>query len=956
VANGKGKGKAPTKQAPAVPSPFDPGSLEISVFDPAGHAVPAIVSVRIASIEETRQQPTDRNGLAVFPNVPAGDVTVTVDAGPDFGPVPSGGAKFKPGKITDTVKVAPGPEVTHSDAIVTKAVAFLRVQVRKTDHKSPMAKVPVTVNTLPNKTTDEFGMADYGPVPAGVLYHCVAGNADPAVKPHFGPAVPPPQPVILGTASNDRIPSIGEVSTAVIELEERKLEIVKIDDHFASSKEKLEIRYAILGLAGRVVRFTIEGDNYTGKKMVDRDMSADETKDGANNLISWDGKIEVGALKDKFANPLLGPFKVTLFHDDANHTGVLKSDKTFKILYHSVVPSMGKHMADETLPPESDQNKFVQAKLNELGYDAGPVNGTVGTTTTNAIRRFQRANYQAGTQILLTENGTADATLIAAIKAASARQIFESGKDPITQDAKFYIYDNFLCDRGQNFITTGLPQFQSTDRKTHAENKMERAFIPLEVEVRLLTKANNGVSAPDAIGAVPVALEVADTPEDSSVIAGTNPTAKTYVQHAREIGTSATVAGAAKINADGDNALDTFDGMRKAADADYIKQWFPDDSGSKLDPYTVKKYDTESRGGKTFQRAIVEAWADAANHPKRKGRAGAYFRFSTKGGDNAKVRASLAFKDLPNKDQLEKDHAAAKVTLFKELGKWTVWRRSKVNAYCQQAAPSRVSGSPTWSAFRDRYKEAYLEIENNGQPRQNLTYSSVVTQAKYNAAILGLPATHAVPGVTAANLVYRAGSVYGGVFPPRAQSPGERARDYVNSMQAAVGAWCANPLHAILQLIHAEARKTDAEGYVVYDFRLSESFTGQDWNPALNHGHGGFQPTADPKARNFRPSAAGYVHVDGAVTMCVDNPFNIDCYLTHECGHARFLIHHRFVSEAPSPTVSANPTHHDGNQDKCTMSYAAPGDTPDQWRYFFCGKCLLRMRGWQILSLPQKYT
>jgi hypothetical protein len=938
--------KPPVPQAPAVPSPFDPGALEISVFNPAGKALTAIVSVRIDKLDETRQQTTDKNGLASFPNVPPGDVTVTVDAGPSFGPIPSGGAKFKPGTITDTVNVDPGPAVTHEDAILTEAVAFLRLQVRKTDHKTGLPHVPTSVSTRGDKVADEFGIADYGAVPPSILYHCTAGTIDFTKKPFFGPFNAPPQPAIIGIVSTDRIPAIGEVVVAILELEEKKLEVVKIDDHFAPTVDKLDVRFAILGLSGRVVKLTISGDNYAGNTMVERNLTDNETKDGANNEFQWDGKIEVGAMKDQFANPLLGPFKVTLFHDDQNHTGVLKSEKPFKILYHSVVPDLGKHTADETAPPDSDQTKFVQFQLNTLGYDAGPVDGTASATTTNAVLRFQRANYQAGTTTLLTVNGTIDATLIAAIKAASPREVFESGKNPITQDAKFYVYDNFLSDRGENFVTATLPEFNSGNRKVNTEDKMDRAFIPLEVEVKLLSRANTGVSAPDAIGPVPVAWEVNDGPEDDSVIS--NATAKTFVKHAREIGASGTIAGAARIDGDGDNCLDTFDGMRKAADGDYIQQWFPNDSGSKLDPYAVKKYDTEARDGKTFQHAIVEAWADPKDHPKRKGRAGVYFRFSIKGGDNAKVRAALSFKDLPNKDQLEKDHNAAKVTLFKELGRWTVWRRTKVNAYCEMGVPTRPTKEIDWGEFRSRYREAYVEVEGAGAPT-SLSYTSVVTAAAYSAAILGLPATHAVPGVTAANLIYRNNAVYGGVFPPRAQNPGENARTYVFAMELTIKSWCTNPLNALLGLLHDNVRLTSSEGYMIWDFRLSDPVTGQDWNPALNHGAGGFQPTSDPKARNYSPSAQGYVRVDGSVTMCLDNPFNINCYIAHECGHARFLYHNKF---APGPT----PNEHDAAQDKCTMSYAAPGDTPDQWRYRFCGKCLLRLRGWNVTALPNKYT
>ena len=86
--------------------------------------------------------------------------------------------------------------------------------------------------------------------------------------------------------------------------------------------------------------------------------------------------------------------------------------------------------------------------------------------------------------------------------------------------------------------------------------------------------------------------------------------------------------------------------------------------------------------------------------------------------------------------------------------------------------------------------------------------------------------------------------------------------------------------------------------------------------------------------------------------MDVDNPFDVNCYVLHESGHARFLYHHDTSNTGASDT----PAQHDMNQLKCTMSYAVGADTPDQWQYPFCGKCLLRLRGWTVDTLPQLYT
>jgi peptidoglycan hydrolase-like protein with peptidoglycan-binding domain len=731
------------------------------------------------------------------------------------------------------------------------------------------------------------------------------------------------------------------------------LKLVKVDDHFAPSTENLDIEFNITGYSARVVKLQIEAENYTGKLCFERELTADEKIDGTNKPITWDGKVSVGARKDRFATPLMGPFKVKLLGDDGT-----KDELAFKILYHSIELNFGKHTPDGALPPEAEKEKFAQAKLNELGYDAGPVNGTIGAVTQNALRRFQRANYKVGTQILLTVDGTLSDETFQAIKAAAAREIWETGATPLTGDAKFYIYDNFMNDPTMNFVTGGMPEFQSMNRKLHAEDKMDRPFLPLEIEVKLLNKANSGVSAPDAVGEVPVSWEVNDATEDASLIPATNPNAQTYVKNAREIGAAATVAGAARIDKNGDNALDTFQGFRKSTAAAYVQSMFPNDAGSKLEPYKIDRYDKESRGGTDFHQAIVKAWDDATKHPRCKGRAGVYFRFSTKGGDDAKIRVALTFKKLPNEKQLEADHKPFEANLFKETGRWTVWRRTRVSAYCSMiAAPPRASGSPNFATIAGHWKEAFIEVENGGTPLQTLTYTTVVTDAVYKAAVLGMPATHRPPGVTnAASLTYRPTAIYGGRA--IAQNNGETAQNYINRVRNTVRAWCVNPINAILKVIHDEARKTSPEGFVIFDFRLNDAVTGQDWNPALNGGAGGFQPSANPAVQNFIPSTSGYVRCAGAVTMNVDNSFNVNCYLCHECGHARFLYHHKFVPETtpPNSNTSATPAQHDDRQARCTMSYAVPPDTPDQWRYPFCGKCILRLRGWNVTPLPNKYT
>jgi hypothetical protein len=242
-------------------------------------------------------------------------------------------------------------------------------------------------------------------------------------------------------------------------------------------------------------------------------------------------------------------------------------------------------------------------------------------------------------------------------------------------------------------------------------------------------------------------------------------------------------------------------------------------------------------------------------------------------------------------------------------------------------------------------------MEDFGMPTEELAYATVVPEATYKPTIVAMRAPHRPAGVTAArHLKYRPTSMYGG--PDLVQNRGESAQDYIQRASKAVSDWITHPLNAILGVIHGHVRKTCPEGLIVFDFRISEPITAKEWDPRKYFRVGGFNPTTNPAFQDVLPSTSGYVRLDGAVTMNVDNPFDVNCYVLHECGHARFMYHHhtRGGSTAPNRAhrTSDNPTHHDAAQEKCAMSYAVKRDGPDDWKYPFCGKCILRLRGWKV--------
>ena len=104
---------------------------------------------------------------------------------------------------------------------------------------------------------------------------------------------------------------------------------------------------------------------------------------------------------------------------------------------------------------------------------------------------------------------------------------------------------------------------------------------------------------------------------------------------------------------------------------------------------------------------------------------------------------------------------------------------------------------------------------------------------------------------------------------------------------------------------------------------------------------------------DWNPAHHGYVFMDGAVTLGIQNGCDVSCYVLHEAGHGRFLHHH--ITSGGSGNASDNPGHHDADQVRCTMSYMIDGISGAAWKYPFCGKCLLKLRGVDISALPNQY-
>ncbi|HWC99281.1 MAG TPA: carboxypeptidase-like regulatory domain-containing protein [Candidatus Sulfopaludibacter sp.] len=921
----------PVPQAPAVPNTL--GSLIITVKDPAGNPIVSEATVFVRRLEETRHRLTDDQGIVKFPDLAAGVVDVTIDPAPGFGPVPAGNAPFKAGASKISVNIEEGPETTFRDVVFTKALGFLIVKVLDTK-RQPLAKVPVEISPasaegISRFSTNGSGIADFGPVTPGLTYHIKAGTTDLTVKPFFGPTNGPPEPAVIGLRETDRSVALAEVATVVVQLELKKLDIVKVDDHFASSKEPLEIRFAIAGLAGRKVVLTIEGENYPGNTLVRRDLGTLENADGDNNLISWDGQIKLGPSQDQFANPLMGPFKVKFFHDallsdKTTHTGVLTAEKKFKILYHSLELKQGPFTPDEKEPDKAAKEKeWVQFKLNQLGYYGGPVGKDVENYLEKAILLY-KANHKKMYQMFPANyRPDIDQPFKDALTAG------ENSRPALVGDAfgspggtaKVMVQEIYYQYLGATLTGAGAgSEFRNGSRSVCDDNKLNRPLIPLEATIFLKAKDNSKKLAPEAVGPVRINFRMKDPNENLAT--QLSPTASEPSQTKKYL-EAALVINNGRSGDNGDNCPSTLNGIRRTAQGTSFDAPFL--LGDAYQPYA-----TASDGG---QKVVFSTASTDKKFPLRLGKAGIFFRPSYIAGDDYQLRAEIDFTGQPTQAALEADHAATTVAkrIHLDTGTFVVTRFCKVAAIVTW--PSRTKNAAQLDLVKAEFARAHVELDTSSVATKNI--SDVLTTADYLAQLQASGLT-AQPGMTVKPNAY-----FGGPTPPQGNMNAGQYRTLLQGFAAEHGFFDRSS-----PLVGAEiSKKVRAEfpvGIILITINQHEPVDVQT-DPA--HGN-------HSVLQSNRQFVAGYNSVglpDGVIFLDLQDPEKVYYVTAHEMGHLFFLRHWENAKDT-------HPTFHDLNDHNCLMSYgvdpalgrvALPFQTQGRFTPHFCGKCNLGLRGWE---------
>ena len=904
------------QQAPASPNPFEPGSLLVNVLRPDSIGIgQAIVTLKRGEIEQ-RQGVTDKNGSINFTRLTPGTWTITCDAG---GMGRASGKPFKTGAAADTAVVDPGPDGSDFTFVMTPPVGFLNVLVRDRQLK-PLAKVPVQVDAGTPVPTNNGGLSVMGPqVVAKPLAILAGAQGAPTAKPFMTRLQEAaPAAVKFAPAESQAVLSIGEVNTVFMQLEEIKLGIVKVDDHFAPSAETLDIRFAIKGLHKRKVVLTIEAENYPGKIVVQRDLGDGESTDGENNLVAFTGKIEIGAQKDGFINPLLGPFKVSLAHEDVDKFNVLRDEKPFKVLYHSVELKQGPWTPDEAAPTVDAD--LVTFKLNELGYWGGPVGKDTDDYRKKAVIRYKQCHKSMWQEFFSNQNDTITDVLRAALNAGDNKRDFISG-DAITNagaTSKLFVdaiaYEQ-LVGGGSEFLSDKIPL---------EKKRINRPLLPIEATIFLKDKAGNKKLVPEAVGECRVSVHVSDPDEDLSPqfpnTAAEPSRTKAYIELAEKL-----VSGRSGSN--GDNCPDTLGGIRKGPGLDFDQCFLLGDF--------YRPYVSAADAGQKV--VFTKACVDKA-FPKRIGKAGLFFRPSYVAGDDYKLSFEIDFTGLPNQAALESAHGTTdpKKRIKVDTGTFRIVRRARLAAVIDWPARPAVPGMQL-GLIAAEYAKAHIELDTGSAISK--TVSSVITQAEFAAAAAG-GGVGAVPAHTLSATKY-----FGRALPAQGN---QSAGAYKAILSAAVYSnYARKNFNAVGALIAKKIRATDPVGFIFVNLFMHDPVTLLAAPPAN-------MTVVDPAYITWGGSSG----LADSTIMCdmkdADKPYYV---YAHEMGHNLFLQHHENI---PGVAGSATPTQHDLADRNCLMSYSSNASTAPAhqkegvYTPHLCGKCNLKLRGWDVpaASMP----
>jgi hypothetical protein len=545
------------------------------------------------------------------------------------------------------------------------------------------------------------------------------------------------------------------------------LELTKVDHHFvptlAGSDEDLRITYRIRGYDNEEVKLRISNPTHNPTVIYERALTTEERRTGNNKIIRWNGATNCisGPLKGKLINPMFAAYKVELVHrrktTPALETHVIYRElKLERMNWKDAFYAVTKLPAAKFPVGGSRAEKYIwlQYKLNELGYYAGPVLPVPNMYALfRALFRYTQEHPafptiydfktldagEAGkckwgwaaewykvfgtiTQISQIPLNPNVANLIRCLEnnerpydeVLETKEVF----DPERKNSRLFVDHNIFS---QNKDFAGEDAHASYDAEF-----CNRALMPIRAKALLLSRTDSdaskpGIDSPEAVGEFECEWRIFDPPEDILAV----PTA------ARGKVRLVTKARAYldtihhKVDGNYGDTLDAQDncpleygGFRLQSSTDVKDFFIP------LEPSFPARLENGSR---FFSKAN---W-DSAAPPGILGTNCATFQGSYIAGDNYVIQARLAFEKHPNARALlmihysiEKLKPSLKLkgiikpgeperSLIAQSGRLTIWRRTGV-AHVLDWGPSNYPPIE-WDKITAIFRAAHIELI---QPKQ----------------------------------------------------------------------------------------------------------------------------------------------------------------------------------------------------------------------------------------------
>jgi hypothetical protein len=303
------------------------------------------------------------------------------------------------------------------------------------------------------------------------------------------------------------------------------------------------------------------------------------------------------------------------------------------------------------------------------------------------------------------------------------------------------------------------------------------------------------------------------------------------------------------------------------------------------------------------------ACVDRAKYPKRLGKAGILFRPSYIAGDDYRITAEIDFTGLGNQAVLEGFHGVTDVKsrIHVASGTFRVWRFNRVALNVQW--PARRN-SNDWPGIAAEFEKAFVKVDTSGIATCSIT--DVLTEDEYRTIVVANTA-HKDP----AKIHLYADAVVGVDLPKQGRTMS--AADYKTALGTFVNDdYWDKIVYPLRRQLSRNIRKTYPSGFVIIDF--------------LTH-----RPVKIRKWLGTRTAEENYIAwtfsiglPDSTVFADQKDPDKVYYVVAHEMGH-NFWLHN------------------------CVMAYSSSSSgyahqRPGVYTPHFCGKCNLKLRGWDADS------